>query len=118
MLGIDFDVVRARVEAVFGPGALDSPRVPPAPGKRRRWRSRTCQPAGNGSIPFTPRAKKVLELGLREALRLRHDWVGPEHLLMGLLREGEGLAAELLVSAGADLGPLRQDVLDRLRRVA
>lgn len=60
----------------------------------------------------------MLELSLREALRLRHGWIGPEHVLLGLLREGEGLAAEILVAAGADLRELRRAVLDRLRDVA
>ncbi|NUT08844.1 MAG: Clp protease [Nonomuraea sp.] len=68
----------------------------------------------NGHIPFTPRAKKVLELSLREALQLRHNYIGTEHILLGLIREGEGLAAQALVNAGADLADIRQRVIDRV----
>jgi len=64
-----------------------------------------------GSPPFTPRAKKVLELALREALQLGHNYIGTEHLLLGLVREGEGVAAQVLVSLGADLGSVRQHVI-------
>ena len=64
-----------------------------------------------GSPPFTPRAKKVLELSLREALQLGHSYIGTEHLLLGLVREGEGAAATVLVSLGADLGRVRQQVI-------
>ncbi|QYC42983.1 ATP-dependent Clp protease ATP-binding subunit ClpC1 [Nonomuraea coxensis DSM 45129] len=70
----------------------------------------------SGHIPFTQRAKKVLELSLREALQLRHNYIGTEHILLGLIREGEGLAAEALVDAGADLAGLRQRLLDRVGR--
>ena len=67
-----------------------------------------------GSPPFTPRAKKVLELSLREALQLGHNYIGTEHILLGLVREGEGVAAQVLVSLGADLARLRQQVIHRL----
>jgi hypothetical protein len=67
--------------------------------------------APHGSPPFTPRAKKVLELALREALQLGHASIGTEHLLLGLVREGEGVAAKVLVSLGADLGRVRQQVI-------
>jgi ATP-dependent Clp protease ATP-binding subunit ClpC len=67
--------------------------------------------APSGSPPFTPRAKKVLELSLREALQLGHSYIGTEHLLLGLVREGEGVAAQVLVSLGADLGRVRQQVI-------
>ncbi|MFF0774388.1 Clp protease N-terminal domain-containing protein [Nonomuraea wenchangensis] len=70
----------------------------------------------SGHIPFTPGAKKVLELSLREALQLRHNYIGTEHILLGLIREGEGLAAQALVDAGADLAVLRQRLLDRVGR--
>ncbi|MEZ7123724.1 Clp protease N-terminal domain-containing protein [Nonomuraea sp. AD125B] len=70
----------------------------------------------SGHIPFTPGAKKVLELSLREALQLRHNYIGTEHILLGLIREGEGLAAQALVDAGADLAGLRQRLLDRVGR--
>ncbi len=64
-----------------------------------------------GSPPFTPRAKKVLELSLREALQLGHSYIGTEHMLLGLVREGEGVAAQVLVSLGADLGRVRRQVI-------
>jgi ATP-dependent Clp protease ATP-binding subunit ClpC len=87
---VTLDDSRARVQAAVGTG------------------KRT--PAGH--IPFTPSAKKVLELGLREALSLRHDYIGTEHLLLGLIREREGLGARLLTQAGVDLLSLRMRVLD------
>jgi ATP-dependent Clp protease ATP-binding subunit ClpA len=92
--GVELDEVRAFVEREVGRG--------------------TKSPGGH--IPFTPRAKKVLELSLREALQLRHNYIGTEHILLGLIREGEGLAAQALVDAGADLGDLRQRLLDRVGR--
>ena len=67
-----------------------------------------------GSPPFTPRAKKVLELSLREALQLGHNYIGTEHMLLGLVREGEGVAAQVLVSLGADLSQVRQQVIQLL----
>ncbi|TMR12966.1 Clp protease [Nonomuraea turkmeniaca] len=70
----------------------------------------------SGHIPFTPRAKKVLELSLREALQLRHNYIGTEHILLGLIREGEGLAAQALADTGADLADVRQRLLDRVGR--
>jgi ATP-dependent Clp protease ATP-binding subunit ClpA len=91
VIGIDLDEVRRRVEATFGEGALE--RTSSA--RRRRRRKRACT-LSVGSIPFTPRAKKVLELALREAKALRHDYIGTEHILLGLVREREGLAAEML----------------------
>jgi ATP-dependent Clp protease ATP-binding subunit ClpA len=77
----------------------------------------TIGPAGNaatGSPPFTPRAKKVLELSLREALQLGHNYIGTEHMLLGLIREGEGVAAQVLVNLGADLPRTRQRVIQLL----
>jgi ATP-dependent Clp protease ATP-binding subunit ClpC len=70
--------------------------------------------APSGHIPFTPRAKKVLELSLREAKQLGHDYIGTEHLLLGLVREGEGVAAQVLVKLGADLSRVRQQVIQLL----
>jgi hypothetical protein len=67
-----------------------------------------------GHIPFTPRSKKVLELSLREALRLGHRVIRPEHILLGLIREGEGVAAQILAGAGVDFGRLRQDIIDQI----
>ena len=69
------------------------------------------QQAPTGHIPFTPRAKKVLELSLREALQLGHNYIGTEHILLGLIREGEGVAAQVLVKLGADLNRVRQQVI-------
>ena len=68
----------------------------------------------SGHIPFTPRAKKVLELSLREALQLGHNYIGTEHILLGLIREGEGVAAQVLVKLGADLNRVRQQVIQLL----
>jgi ATP-dependent Clp protease ATP-binding subunit ClpC len=68
----------------------------------------------SGHIPFTPRAKKVLELSLREALQLGHDYIGTEHILLGLIREGDGVAADVLVRLGADLDRTRQQVIEVL----
>src|ERR1019366_4770778 len=68
----------------------------------------------SGSPPFTPRAKKVLELSLREALQLGHNYIGTEHMLLGLVREGEGVAAQVLIELGADLARVRQTVIQLL----
>src|SRR5215213_3981188 len=87
-LGISLEAVRAQVEEIIGQG----------------------QQAPLGDIPFTPRAKKVLELSLREALRLGHNYIRTEHILLGLIREGEGVAAQVLVKLGADLNRVRQQV--------
>jgi ATP-dependent Clp protease ATP-binding subunit ClpA len=72
------------------------------------------QQAAPGSIPFTPRAKKALELALREANHLGHDYIGTEHILLGLVREGEGVAARVLAGLGADLNRVRQQVIQLL----
>jgi ATP-dependent Clp protease ATP-binding subunit ClpA len=92
-IGIDLDEVRRRLEEAVGPGALERrDRV------RHGWRRRgRCEPiadhiAFTGHIPFTPRAKKVLELSLREARQLGHGYIGTEHILLGLVREQEGMA--------------------------
>lgn len=99
-IGIDLDVVRATVEETFGPGALERPRC-----KSRRRR------LARGYVPFTPRAKKVLELSLREALRLNHQWIGSEHILLGLLREDDSTAMRVLASCGVSADVLRHRVL-------
>ena len=106
-IGIDLDEVRRRVEASFGPGALQR-----GPG-RGCGRSKV-QPFA-GRVPFTPRAKKVLELSLREALALKHRYIGTEHILLGLVREGEGLAMLVLTRLGAGPQVIRARVLDALR---
>ncbi len=72
------------------------------------------QSSPSGHIPFTPRAKKVLELSLREALQLGHNYIGTEHILLGLIREGEGVAAQVLQKLGADLNRVRQQVIQLL----
>jgi ATP-dependent Clp protease ATP-binding subunit ClpA len=89
-LGIDLDAVRERVERTFGPGAL----------ARRRGRRRAVSIGGH--VPFTPRAKKVLELALREAVARGDRSIGSEHLVLGLAREGDGVAARILRSRGVD----------------
>jgi ATP-dependent Clp protease ATP-binding subunit ClpA len=101
-LGIDLDAVRERVERTFGPGALADR------GGRRRRASKEDR------RPFTPRAKKALELSLREAVARGDSFIGAEHLLLGLLREGDGVAARILRSAGVT----RDAVLAALARDA
>ena len=91
-MGISREAVRSEVEDIIGKGSQ-----PPS-----------------GYIPFTPRAKKVLELSLREALQLGHNYIGTEHILLGLIREGEGVAAQVLVKLGADLPRVRQQVIQLL----
>ena len=84
---------------------------------REKVQEETIDPAGSsttGSPPFSPRAKRVLELSLREALQLGHNYIGTEHMLLGLVREGEGVAAQVLVSLGADLPRVRQQVIQLL----
>jgi hypothetical protein len=92
-LGISLPAVRQKVEEIIGQG----------------------QQAPTGHIPFTPRAKKVLELSLREALQLDHNYIGTEHILLGLIREGEGVAAQVLVRLGADLNRVRNQVIQLVR---
>jgi ATP-dependent Clp protease ATP-binding subunit ClpC len=91
-MGISLEAVRSQVEDIIGQG----------------------QAAPTGHIPFTPRAKKVLELSLREALQLGHNYIGTEHILLGLIREGEGVAAQVLQKLGADLNRVRQQVIQLL----
>ena len=91
-LGISLEAVRTQVEEIIGRGGQ----------------------APSGHIPFTPRAKKVLELSLREALQLGHNYIGTEHILLGLIREGEGVAAQVLENLGADLDRVRQQVIELL----
>ncbi|MFC0003892.1 Clp protease N-terminal domain-containing protein [Micromonospora siamensis] len=108
-IGIDLAAIVARIEESFGPDALRE--APPPP--RRRWGRR--RPARG---PFSARAKKSLELSLREALALRHRHIGTEHILLGLLREGGGLGAQVLTEAGVDLADLRRRVEVALRTAA
>jgi ATP-dependent Clp protease ATP-binding subunit ClpA len=110
-IGIDVDEVRRRVEDAFGPGALDR-----RPRRRRGWRrTDRCGPV-SGHIPFTPRAKKALELSLREALQLGHGSIGTEHILLGLVREGEGVAAEIMKARGAGDREVRRRVAEEIER--
>ena len=102
---IDLDEVRRRIEETFGPGALE----------RRAYR-RGRRRCADGFIPFTPRAKKVLELALREALALGHRYLGTEHILLGLVREKECLAASILARRGATDRRVRRVVIDELSR--
>ncbi len=115
-IGIDLDAVRRRVEEAFGPNALERTRAARARAEKRRgflgW-GRRCS-IGEGHIPLTPRAKKTLELSLREALALDHGYIGTEHILLGLLREGEGLAALLLSRAGIEFDVVRRRVVEEL----
>jgi ATP-dependent Clp protease ATP-binding subunit ClpA len=91
-LGISLAPVRQQVEEIIGRG----------------------QEAPQGHIPFTPRAKSVLELSLREALQLGHNYIGTEHILLGLIREGDGVAGHVLVRLGADLNRVRPQVIQLL----
>ncbi len=112
-VGIDMGLVRAKVEEVFGRGALD-----PTPSRRRprRWLRRRCRHAGagGGHRPLAPRAKKSLELALRESLALGHSWIGPEHVLLGILRVPDCLAAVMLRRQGIRIEELKAGVLARL----
>lgn len=91
-MGISLEAVRAQVIEIIGEGE---------------------QPT-TGHIPFTPRARKVLEFSMREALQLGHNYIGTEHILLGLLREGDGVAAQVLIKLGADLNNVRQTVIELL----
>ncbi|MCT2996338.1 ATP-dependent Clp protease ATP-binding subunit [Propionibacterium freudenreichii] len=91
-MGISLEAVREQVIEIIGQGS-----TPPT-----------------GHIPFTPRAKKVLEYSLREALQMNHSYIGTEHILLGLIREGEGVAAQVLIKLGADLNRVRTTVLQLL----
>ncbi|GLW07451.1 hypothetical protein Misp01_25810 [Microtetraspora sp. NBRC 13810] len=99
-IGIDLGAVREKIEETFGPGALDRPR-----GARR---------SPTGHIPFNPRAKKALELSLREALRLKHKHIADGHILLGILREGEGLAMKIIVEKGIAPETVRTHLLPHL----
>ena len=151
-IGIDLDVVRARLEAAFGPDALDRAvlahkRAAQAyrRGRRPAWRKgpvaelmrrrRACRgappgsgpravnrplpgPAAGGRIPFTPRAKKSLELSLREAQALHDDYIGVQHLVLAQLAMGDGMGRTILSSLGASREALRAAVLARYRKAS
>src|SRR3989304_3711691 len=91
-LNINLEDVRTQIEDIIGRG--------------------TSTPSAH--IPFTPRAKKVLELSLRESLQLGHNYIGTEHILLGLIREGEGIAARVLINLGADMEKVRNQVVELL----
>jgi Clp amino terminal domain, pathogenicity island component len=93
--GMSLDSTRDEVEAIVGTGKAEH----------------------SGHIPFTPRAKKILELALREALQLHHNYIGTEHILLGVIREGDGVGAQVLKQHSADLMPIRMAVLDLLSTV-
>jgi ATP-dependent Clp protease ATP-binding subunit ClpA len=113
-IGIDLEAVRRTIEENFGPGALRLPHQEP-PKRRGLLRRAVSRSSTRGHIPFAPRSKKVLELSLREAIRLKHNFIAPEHILLGLLREGDGLAMRILVEARVDPVQLREDVTRSLR---
>ncbi|MBT8224014.1 MAG: Clp protease [Dactylosporangium sp.] len=109
-IGIDLDAVRAKVEETFGPNVFEVQAQP-----RRRW------PFGRRLArhrPFTPRARKALELSLREALHLKHNYIGTEHLLLGLLRERGGLAARILAEQGYDFDDLRTRTVAAIQKAS
>ena len=135
-VGIDLDVVRARIEAAFGPDALTR-AVPavrrsrrpawqkgPVAGLMRRRRGARCSaghPAGSrtgGHIPFTARAKKSLELSLREAKALHDDYIGVQHLTLALLAMDDGMVPVILSGLGASHASLRAAILDRYRKAS
>jgi ATP-dependent Clp protease ATP-binding subunit ClpC len=91
-LDVSLDEVRTQVSRIVGQG----------------------EDVGTGQIPFTPRAKKVLELSLKEALALDHNYIGTEHVLLGLVRESEGVAARILVDLGADAETVRNAIISML----
>jgi ATP-dependent Clp protease ATP-binding subunit ClpA len=99
-IGIDLDAVREKIEGTFGPGALDRPR-----GSAKRV---------SGHIPFSPGAKKVLELSLREAVHLKHKALTDGHILLGLLREGEGVAMKVIAETGIDPTTLRNRLTPKI----
>jgi ATP-dependent Clp protease ATP-binding subunit ClpA len=113
-IGIDLEAVRRTIEENFGPGALRLPHQEP-PKRRGLLRRAVSRSSTRGHIPFAARSKKVLELSLREAIRLKHNFIAPEHILLGLLREGDGLAMQILVEARVDPVQLREDVTRSLR---
>jgi len=104
-IGIDLDAVRRAIEESFGAGSLRLPR-----NTEPKRRGRFSRFYSSGHTPFSPRSKKVLELSLREAVRLKHNYIAREHIMLGILREGEGLAAQILAEAGVDFDKLRADL--------
>jgi ATP-dependent Clp protease ATP-binding subunit ClpA len=110
-IGIDLAAVRRHVEATFGPGALDRPAA-------RRGRPLGRRVRGGGHVPFTRAAKRALEQSLRQALDLRHNFIGAEHLLLGLLAADDDPAGQTLQRLGIDPATVRTQVRAALRRAA
>jgi Clp amino terminal domain, pathogenicity island component len=138
-IGIDFDVVRSRIEATFGPGALTRATPSPRWNRRRGLRSRLRRPARNarllpvigrngelldvppvrrGHIPFTPRAKKAIEISLREALALGDNYIGAQHIALALLGMSNGAVPPILSALGLSAAPLRAAILERYRKAS
>jgi ATP-dependent Clp protease ATP-binding subunit ClpA len=138
-IGIDLDVVRSRIEATFGRGALTRATLTPRRNRRRGLRSRLRRPARNarllpviggngelldvppvrrGHIPFTPRAKKAMEISLREALALGDNYIGAQHVALALLGMNSGAVPPILSALGLSAAPLRAAILDRYRKAS
>ena len=131
-IGIDLDEVRTRIEATFGPGALSRAAVPRGPHHRplhhrllRRGRRGPGRPARHpgpaptrGHIPFTPRAKKSLELSLREALSLGDTYIGLEHVALALTSMKDGVVAKILTGVGVSPDTIRAALLDQHRKAS
>lgn len=113
-IGIDLDAVRDKIEASFGPNALEPPRRR----RRRRWgRRASCQTVhGYGALPFTDRAKRCLELALREAISRRDRGIGAQHIALALTDMTDGLAPDLLSALGTSPSLLRTEILNAYRQ--
>lgn len=123
-IGIDVDAVLARIEESFGPGALDADPIDDRPEAKRGLLGRRGGAARNGMARggtaqghsrFSPNGRKVLELALREALRLKHGYIGTGHLLLGLIRSGDGLAMKIVTNAGTSPEELRAATLEAMK---
>lgn len=116
-VGIDLDAVIAQVEDSFGPGAMDAPL---GPARRSLFGRRRDGTGSLGIRPhgLSPKASKAIELALREAIRCKHNYIGTEHLLLGLLRGGDGLAAKIITDTGVRLEDLRDSTIAALEQAA
>lgn len=113
-IGIDVEAVLARVEESFGPGALDPDPDDGRAETKRGFLGRRSAPAQSRSR-FSPGGRKVLELALREALRLKHNYIGTGHMLLGLIRSGDGLAMKIVADSGTSPEDLRAATLEALK---